>query len=88
MMNNPMNNPEIERQLQAAREMAAQSGISGAVYLDSDPAKGLLRMKFKVTPPEEQTKLIVSLVFVISQLTRGIGLQVNTREEKKETNNG
>ena len=83
-----MNNSEMEKQFQVAREMAARSGITGAVYLDSDPAKGLLRMKFKVAPPEEQGKLIVSLVYVISQMSRAFGLQVNTREEKKETSNG
>ena len=84
-----MNNPEMERQFQAARDIAARSGISGAVYLDSDPAKGSLRMKFKITPLEEQNKLIVSLVYVISQMSRAFGLQVNTREDKKgETNNG
>ena len=42
-----MNNPEMQRQFQAAKELAAQSGIGGAVYLDVDQAKGTLRMKFR-----------------------------------------
>ncbi len=84
-----MNNPEMQRQLQAAKQMAAQTGISGEVYLDVDPAKGSLRMKFKVTPAEEQNKLVVSLAYVIAQMSQAIGLQVNTREAKnEETNNG
>jgi hypothetical protein len=84
-----MNNPEMQRQFQAAKEMAAQSGIGGAVYLDVDQAKGTLRMKFKVTPEEEQDKLVVSLAYVIAQMSQAIGLQVNTRETKKEeVNNG
>jgi len=84
-----INNPEMERQLQAAKQMAAQSGIGGAVYLDIDQAKGYLRMKFKVTPEEEQNKLVVSLAYVIAQMSQAIGLQVNTREAKnEEVNNG
>ena len=84
-----MNNPEMQRQFQAAKQMAAQTGISGEVYLDVDPAKGSLRMKFKVTPAEEQNKLVVSLAYVIAQMSQTFGLQVNTREAKnEEVNNG
>ena len=84
-----MNNPEMQRQFQAAKEMAAQSGIGGSVYLDVDQAKGTLRMKFKVTPEQEQNKLVVSLAYVIAQMSQAIGLQVNTREAKnEEVNNG
>jgi len=84
-----MNNPEMQKQFQAAKQMAAQTGISGAVYLDVDPAKGSLRMRFKVTPAEEQINLVASLAHVISQMSQAFGLQVNTREEKKEeTKNG
>ena len=84
-----VNNPEMQRQFDAAKQMAAQSGISGAVYLDIDQAKGYLRMKFKVTPEEEQNKLVVSLAYVIAQMSQAIGLQVNTREAKnEEVNNG
>ena len=84
-----MNNPEMQRQFQAAKQMAAQTGISGEVYLDVDPAKGSLRMRFKVTPAEEQNKLVVSLAYVIAQMSQAIGLQVNTREAKnEEANNG
>ena len=79
-----MNNPEMQRQFQAAKEKAAQTGISGAVYLDINQARGSLRMKFKVTPAEEQDKLVVSLAYVIAQMSQAIGLQVNTRETKKE----
>ena len=46
-------NQEMQRQFQAAKQMAGQSGISGAVYREVDPAKGSFRMKFKVAPAEE-----------------------------------
>ena len=84
-----MNNPEMQRQFQAAKQMAAQTGIGGAVYLDVDADRGSLRMKFKVTPAEEQNKLVVSLAYVIAQMSQSFGLQVITREGKnEEVNNG
>ncbi|MDO8637798.1 MAG: hypothetical protein Q7R34_16440 [Dehalococcoidia bacterium] len=84
-----MDNQEMQRQFQAAKQMAGQSGISGVVYLDVDPARGSLRMKFKVTPVEEQNKLVSSLAYVIAQMSQTFGLQVNTREAKnEEANNG
>ena len=84
-----MNNQEVQRQFQAAKQMAGQSGISGVVYLDVDPAKGSFRIKFKVTPAEEQSKLVSSLANVIAQMSQAFGLQVNTRESKnEEVNNG
>jgi len=84
-----MNNQEMQRQFQAAKQMAGQSGISGVVYLDVDPAKGSLRMKFKVTPAEEQSKLVSGLAYVITQMSQALGLQVITRETKnEEVNNG
>ena len=84
-----MNNQEVQRQFQAAKQMAGQSGLSGVVYLDVDTAKGSLRMKFKVTPAEEQNRLVVSLAYVINQMSQAFGLQVITREAKnEEVNNG
>ncbi len=82
-----MNNQEMQRQFQAVKQMAGQSGISGVVYLDVDPAKGSLRMKFKVTPAEEQNKLVNSLAYVINQMSQAFGLQVITREAKNEEAN-
>ena len=41
-------------------------------------------MKFKVTPAEEQNKLVVSLAYIIAQISQAFGLQVNTREAKNE----
>ena len=79
-----LNNQEIQRQFEAARQMAGQSGLSGAVYLDVDAARGSLRMKFKVMPAEEQNRLVVSLAYVINQMSQSFGLQVITREGKNE----
>ena len=79
-----MNNQEVQRQFQAAKQMAGQSGISGVVYLDVDPARGSLRVKFKVTPAEEQNKLVNSLAYVVDQMSQAFGLQVITREAKNE----
>ena len=84
-----MDNQEMQRQFQAAKQMAGQSGISGVVYLDVDPDKGSFRMKFKVMPAEEQSKLVSGLAYVIAQMSQALGLQVNTREAKnEEVNNG
>jgi len=84
-----MDNQEMQRQFQAAKQMAGQSGISGVVYLDVDTAKGSLRMKFKVTPAEEQSKLVSGLAYVIAQMSQALGLQVISREAKnEEVNNG
>ena len=82
-----MNNQEMQRQFQVAKQMAGQSGISGVVYLDVDPARGSLRVKFKVTPAEEQNKLVNSLAYVVDQMSQAFGLQVITREEKNEEAN-
>jgi len=82
-----MNNPEMEKQFQAAKQMASQAGISGVVYIDADQSKGSLRMKFKVTPVEEQNRLVVSLAYVITQMSQAFGLQVITREAKNEEDN-
>ena len=82
-----MNNQEVQRQFQAAKQMAGQSGISGVVYLDVDPARGSLRVKFKVTPAEEQNKLVNSLAYVVDQMSQAFGLQVITREAKNEESN-
>ncbi len=79
-----MDNQEMQRQFQAAKQMAGQSGISGAVYLDADQARGSLRLKFKVVPAEEQAKLVSSLAYVIAQMSQSFGLQVITREGKNE----
>ena len=84
-----MDNQEMQRQFQAAKQMAGQSGISGVVYLDADPASGSLRLKFKVVPAEEQAKLVSNLAYVIGQMSQSFGLQVITREGKnEEVNNG
>ena len=84
-----MNNPEMQRQFDAAKQMAAQSGIGGAIYLDVDQANGSLRLRFKVVPAEEQAKLVSSLAYVITQMSQSFGLQVITREGKtEEVNNG
>ena len=84
-----MNNQAFDDQLQMFGKMAQQNGISGAAYIDVDPASGILRLKLKVTPAEEQAKLISAFAYVLSQVSQGFGLQVNTRGKKnEEANNG
>ena len=79
-----MNNQDFDNQLQMFGQMAQQNGISGAAYIDVDPAGGTLRVKLKVTPAEEQAKLISAFGYVLSQVSQGFGLQVNTRAKKSE----
>ena len=84
-----MNNQAFDSQFQMFRQMAQQNGISGAAYIDVDPASGSLRMKLKVTPAEEQAKLISAFAYILTQVSQGFGLQVNTRGKKnEEVNNG
>ena len=84
-----MNNQPFDNQLQMFGQMAQQNGISGAAYIDVDPISGTLRIKLKVTPAEEQTKLISAFAYVLAQVSQGFGLQVNTRSKKnEEVNNG
>jgi len=84
-----MNNQAFDSQFQMFRQMAQQNGISGAAYIDVDPASGILRIKLKVTPAEEQAKLISAIAYVLAQVSQGFGLQVNTRGKKnEEVNNG
>jgi len=82
-----MNNQAFDRQFQMFRQMAQQNGISGAAYIDVDPASGSLRMKLKVTPAEEQSRLISAIAYVLVQVSQGFGLQVNTRGKKNEEDN-
>ena len=79
-----MNNQAFDSQFQMFRQMAQQNGVSGAAYIDVDPASGSLRMKLKVTPVEEQAKLISAFAYVLAQVSQGFGLQVNTRGKKNE----
>ena len=84
-----MNNQPFDNQLQMFGQMARQNGVSGAAYIDVDPASGSLRMKLKVTPAEEQSRLISAIAYVLVQVSQGFGLQVNTRGKKnEEVNNG
>jgi hypothetical protein len=84
-----MNNQAFDSQLQMFGQMAKQNGISGAAFIDVDPASGILRMKLKVTPAEEQSRLVSAFAYVLSQVSQGFGLQVNTRGKKnEEVNNG
>jgi hypothetical protein len=77
-----MNNQAFDNQLQMFGQMAKQNGISGAAYIDADPASGILRVKLKVTPVEEQARLISAIAYVLSQVSQGFGLQVNILARK------
>jgi len=79
-----MYNRGFENQFEMAKQMAQQSGMSGAAYIDYDPANGFLRLKLKVTPPEYQAKLTSSFTYVLAQVSQAFGLQVNTHERKGE----
>ncbi len=83
------NNQPFDNQFQMFRQMAQQNGVSGAAYIDVDPASGSLRMKLKVTPVAEQARLISAFGYVLAQVSQGFGFQVNTRGKKnEEVNNG
>lgn len=84
-----INNPMFENQLNQCKQAAQNSGISGAAYLDVDPANGLIRIKFKVNPPTKQPEMVTTMGYILAQVLPAIGLQVNFRERKNgEAGNG
>jgi hypothetical protein len=84
-----INNPAFESQLSMCKQAAQNSGISGATYLDVDPANGLIRIKFKVNPVTKQPEMVSSMGYILAQVLPALGLQVNFRERKNgEGSNG
>ncbi len=75
-----MNNPNFQDQFKAAKRLAQQKGISGVAYIDFNPAKGFLRLKLKVTPPEFQSMLTSNFVNALVQGSQMFGLQVKTHQ--------
>ena len=76
-----MSNQNSQNQFELAKQMAQQSGISGIVYIDFNPASGFLRLKLKVTPPERQSALTSSFAQVLAQVSQMFGLQVKIHED-------
>lgn len=83
------NNPMFENQLNQCKQAAHNSGISGTTFLDVDPANGLIRIKFKVSPSDKQPEVVSSMGYILAQVLPALGLQVNFRERKNgESSNG
>ena len=75
-----MNNPNFQDQFEAAKQLVQQKGISGVAYIDFNPAKGFLRLKLKVTPPEFQSMLASNFVSALVQGSQMFGLQIKTHQ--------
>ena len=75
-----MDNQDIQNQFELAKQMAQQSGIKGTAYIDLKPASGFLRLKLKVTPPEQQRALTSNFAQVLVQVSEMFGLQVKTHQ--------
>ena len=73
-----MNNPNFQDQFEAAKRLAQQKGISGVAYIDFNPARGFLRLKLKVTPPEFQSMLTSNFVNALVQGSQMFCLQIKT----------
>ena len=76
-----MDNQNIQNQFELAKQMAQQSKIKGTVYIDFNPESGFLRLKLKVTPPEQQSMLTSSFAQVLAQASQMFGLQVKSHED-------
>ena len=76
-----MNNQNIQNQFELAKQMAQQSGIKGTAYIDLKPASGFLRLKLKVTPPEQQSMLISGFAQVLVQGSQLFSLQVKIHQD-------
>ena len=75
-----MINSNFQQQVEATKQVAQQKGISGVAYIDFNPAKGFLRLKLKVTPPEFQSTLTSSFVNALVQGSQMFGLQTKTHQ--------
>jgi len=75
-----MTNQGLGNQFEVAKQMAQRSGIKGTVYIDFNPDIGFLRLKLKVTPPEQQRKLTSSFAQVLAQASQMFGIQVKTHQ--------
>lgn len=76
-----MINQSFKDQVELCKRTAQQSGISGVVYIDFNPADGFLRLKLKVTPPEYQSTLISNFAQVLVQGSQLFGLQVKIHQD-------
>jgi hypothetical protein len=76
-----MDKQDIQNQFELAKQIAQQKGISGVAYIDFNPANGFLRLKLKVTPPEQQSMLTSSFAQVLAQVSQMFGLQVKSHED-------
>ncbi len=79
-----MTNSDFQQQIEASKQVAQEKGINGVVYIDYNPAKGFLRLKLKVTPPEFQSMLTSNFVNALVQGSQMFGLQVKTYQNSGE----
>jgi hypothetical protein len=75
-----MTNQDLGNQFELAKQMAQQSGIKGTVYIDFNPEAGFLRLKLKVTPPQQQSVLTSSFAQVVAQASQMFGIQVKVHQ--------
>ena len=76
-----MTNQSFKDQVELFKKMSQQSGISGVVYIDFNPADGFLRLKLKVTPPESQSMLTSNFAQALAQISQMFGLQVKVHQD-------
>jgi hypothetical protein len=77
-----MTNPAFENnQFELFKQMAQQMGISGAAYIDFNPADGFIRLKLSVTPPDRRATLTSNLAHVLVQVIQMFGLQVKVHQD-------
>ncbi len=75
-----MTNQDLRNQFELAKQMAQKTGIKGTVYIDFNPDSGFLRLKLKVTPPEQQRMLTSSFAQVLARASQMFGLQIKTHQ--------
>ncbi|RJQ41356.1 MAG: hypothetical protein C4555_00170 [Dehalococcoidia bacterium] len=76
-----MINPESQSQIESFRHLAQGMGISGVAYIDYDPADGLIRIKMKVSSPEQQAQMTSIVTQGLVQIMQMMGLQVKTHQK-------
>lgn len=76
-----MPNKSFKDQVELCKRTARQSGISGVVYIDFNPADGFLRLKLKVIPPESQSMLTSKFAEILAQVSQWLGLQAKVHQD-------
>jgi hypothetical protein len=77
-----MNGNDYERQIEQARQQAAGAGFSGTAIVDVHLAKGFLRQKVEVNPPEKLAEFMTNYVNILVMVLAMMNIQAKVNIAK------